>query len=151
MNGTDDPSNIIEVTVEEHAELHRRLYMTFGFIEDKLAWKMLLGQAKDPEVWAMKSKLGWDVANANGPICKGRKWWFNPEDPTQRKMVKEGVDPPAGWQRGRGKNTWAGKRDYKNVSEEQKRKTSESAKVAWAEGKCDHRLSPLGNYNGRKV
>ena len=151
MGGSNDPSNIIEVTVEEHAELHRRLYMAFGFIQDKIAWKMLLGQANDPVVWAMKSRLGAAVANRNGSPGKGTKWWFNPNDPTQRKMIKEGVEPPTGWERGRGKNTWAANRDYKNVSEEHRKKTSESAKQAWSDGKCDHRLSPLGNYNGRRA
>ena len=26
MGGTDDPDNIVELTVEEHAEAHRKLY-----------------------------------------------------------------------------------------------------------------------------
>jgi hypothetical protein len=43
MGGTDDPSNIIELTIEEHAEAHRKLWEEHGCIEDKLAWKGLLG------------------------------------------------------------------------------------------------------------
>jgi hypothetical protein len=41
--GTDDPSNIVELTVEEHAEAHRILYEQYGRIEDKRAW---MGLAK---------------------------------------------------------------------------------------------------------
>jgi hypothetical protein len=30
MGGTDDPSNLIELTVEQHAEEHRKLYEKYG-------------------------------------------------------------------------------------------------------------------------
>ena len=43
MGGTDDPSNIVKLTVEEHAEAHRKLYEEHGLKEDWLAWKGLLG------------------------------------------------------------------------------------------------------------
>jgi hypothetical protein len=43
MGGSDDPSNIVELTVEEHAEAHRKLYEEFGHLQDKLAWQGLLG------------------------------------------------------------------------------------------------------------
>lgn len=36
--GTDDPDNIVELTVEEHAEAHRILYEQYGKIQDKVAW-----------------------------------------------------------------------------------------------------------------
>ena len=38
MGGSDDPSNIVMLTVEEHAEAHRILYETYGRWQDKLAW-----------------------------------------------------------------------------------------------------------------
>jgi hypothetical protein len=41
MGGTDDPSNIIEVSIERHAELHYNLWMSFGHWQDKLAWEGL--------------------------------------------------------------------------------------------------------------
>jgi len=41
--GTDDPSNLIELTVEEHAEAHRILWEQYGKKEDELAWKGLAG------------------------------------------------------------------------------------------------------------
>lgn len=43
MGGSDDPSNLVELTVEEHAEAHRKLYEEFGHLQDKLAWQGLLG------------------------------------------------------------------------------------------------------------
>lgn len=41
MGGSDDPSNLVEVTIEEHAELHKQLWEKFGNWEDELAWKGL--------------------------------------------------------------------------------------------------------------
>ena len=43
MGGTNDPSNLIELTVEEHAEAHRKLYEEYGRVQDRRAW---LGLAK---------------------------------------------------------------------------------------------------------
>jgi hypothetical protein len=38
MGGTDDPDNLIKLTVEEHAEAHRLLYEKYGNEFDKIAW-----------------------------------------------------------------------------------------------------------------
>ena len=48
--GTNDPSNLIELTIEEHAEAHRVLYETHGRIEDKWAWLGLSGQIGKDEI-----------------------------------------------------------------------------------------------------
>jgi hypothetical protein len=58
MGGSDDPSNLIELTVEEHAEAHRRLFKEHGKEEDRIAWIGLSGQAAKPEVMGMSYKLG---------------------------------------------------------------------------------------------
>jgi hypothetical protein len=41
MGGTDDPSNLVELTVEEHAEAHRLLYEQHGNWQDYVAWQGL--------------------------------------------------------------------------------------------------------------
>jgi len=41
--GTNDPSNLIELTIEEHAEAHRLLYETYGRWQDRVAWLSLSG------------------------------------------------------------------------------------------------------------
>lgn len=41
--GSDDPSNIVELTVEEHAEAHRKLYEEHGRWQDRIAWQALAG------------------------------------------------------------------------------------------------------------
>jgi hypothetical protein len=47
--GTDDPSNIVELTIEEHAEAHRLLYEEHGRWQDRVAWLSLSGIMKDEE------------------------------------------------------------------------------------------------------
>ena len=39
--GTDDPENLVLLTVEEHAESHRILFEEHGRWQDKLAWQGL--------------------------------------------------------------------------------------------------------------
>jgi hypothetical protein len=50
MGGTDDLSNLIELTVEEHAEAHRKLWEQYGNIKDYCAWKGLEGTIGKEEI-----------------------------------------------------------------------------------------------------
>jgi hypothetical protein len=43
MGGSNDPSNIVELTVEEHADAHRLLWEKHGKWQDEIAWKALSG------------------------------------------------------------------------------------------------------------
>lgn len=49
MGGSDDPSNLIELTIEEHADAHRKLYEKYGYHQDMIAWKALSGQITNSE------------------------------------------------------------------------------------------------------
>ena len=55
--GSDDPSNLIELTVEEHAEAHRVLFEKYGRWEDEVAWKGLSGQIDKAEINYIKSVI----------------------------------------------------------------------------------------------
>jgi len=123
MGGTDDPSNLVKLTVKEHAAAHKKLWEEYGDIRDKLAWQGLLGIVSKEEI---VSKL---TNNA-----KGSKWYYNPENSNERKMIKPTQEIPEGWLPGRGNNTWTKNRDYKNVSAEHREKTSKSMKKAWEKG-----------------
>lgn len=48
--GTDDPSNIEPLTIQDHAEKHRILYETYDRWQDKLAWESLSGQIDKEEI-----------------------------------------------------------------------------------------------------
>jgi hypothetical protein len=56
MGGSDDPSNIVELTVEDHAEAHLKLYEKYGKHEDLCAYYMLSGDGE--KFRKIYSKLG---------------------------------------------------------------------------------------------
>jgi hypothetical protein len=56
--GSDDPSNLIELTVEEHAEAHRVLYEEHGSWQDYCAWQALSGRIGKEEILRMKQGKG---------------------------------------------------------------------------------------------
>jgi hypothetical protein len=58
MGGTDDPSNIVELTVEEHADAHRKLYEQYGKLEDYYAWQGLSGNITKREIFLSLVKRG---------------------------------------------------------------------------------------------
>lgn len=72
--GTDDPSNIIFLTVEQHAEAHRLLFEQYGRWQDKLAWQMLSGMLGNED--AIR------IAQQNGD----KTWMKTPEG---RAIMKE--------------------------------------------------------------
>lgn len=53
MGGTDDPFNLVEVTVEQHALLHKQLWEDLGHQEDYIAWKALSGCINSEEAKRM--------------------------------------------------------------------------------------------------
>ena len=67
MDGTNDKSNIVELTIEEHAQLHKKLYEEHGHWEDKIAWKTLSGQITNKE------------ANRLKRIESNKERWADPE------------------------------------------------------------------------
>lgn len=75
--GTDDPSNIIRLTVEEHAEAHRLLYEKYGRWQDEVAWKAL-------EKTISKAEL---IRQIQSAATKGKKQ--SPEHIHKRKMFGE--------------------------------------------------------------
>lgn len=48
--GSDDPSNIAYLTIEEHAEAHRLLFEEHGRWQDEFAWKGLVGLMSKEEI-----------------------------------------------------------------------------------------------------
>ena len=64
IGGTDDPSNLVELTVEEHAEAHRILFETYGRWQDEVAWKTLSGQITSYEAVQQIRRLA-NLGNKN--------------------------------------------------------------------------------------
>ena len=72
--GTDDPSNLIELTPEEHAEAHRVLYEEHGHWQDRVAWIGLAGLATNAEHIAMLLSEAGKKGNAMRSSNKGKKY-----------------------------------------------------------------------------
>ncbi len=69
MGGSDDPSNLIELTVEEHAEAHKKLWEEDGNDYDRIAWLSLTKQIDCAE----STRLAIIESNKNRIISKETK------------------------------------------------------------------------------
>ena len=105
MGGTDESSNLVELTIEEHAEEHRLLYIKFGKIEDKIAWLGLSGNNEEMEksrrkMVSEKVKL----AHKNGAYKKRNQNLKGDNNPAKRIDVREKIS----------KNNGMKKEEYRN-------------------------------------
>ena len=64
MGGTDGPSNLVELTVRQHALAHKKLYKEHGKWEDKIAYEMLSGQINKYEAQQQVRRLA-NLGNKN--------------------------------------------------------------------------------------
>jgi hypothetical protein len=55
--GLDDPSNLIELTIEEHAEVHKQLWLMDRNWEDEIAYLSLSGQIGQEEATLMAIRV----------------------------------------------------------------------------------------------
>lgn len=72
MGGDDNPNNLIELSIEEHANAHKKLYELYGHYEDKIAWLGLSGRIGKEEILLERSRLG-GKANKGTPKTKEHK------------------------------------------------------------------------------
>ena len=128
MGGTDDPENLIEVTVEEHAKLHKELYKKYGYKEDKVAWLALSKQIGHEEIWLERSSMGGEK-NRGVPKSQEHK------DKISESLVgkKQNSDT-----RKKISNSMRGNTNSINHSSTKyKRKQSETMKKAWQKRKAN--------------
>jgi hypothetical protein len=81
MGGSDDPSNLISLTVEQHAEEHKKLWEQYGHWQDKIAWKTLSGQIN---------------------IQEARRYMLTEHNPMFRDDVKEKMSGDNHWSKREG-------------------------------------------------
>jgi hypothetical protein len=136
--GSDDPSNLIELTITEHAEAHKKLYEEYSKEEDRLAWLGLAGMIDKEEIIRQQCSLASKKGNTGrkrpdlseynrgeGRNYNGGGWNKGvPRTEEEKKLMSE---------RRKGKGGVKGK----VISEEQKKKQSEAmkGKPAWNKGK----------------
>ena len=130
MGGTDDPSNLIELTVEEHAEAHKALWEEHGSEYDKIAWLSLTKQIDNAEARIL-SVIEWNknriiseetkekLSNrmkeyysvpenrkkASKATKKGMKdWWKNLSEQERQDWIERCKKRPDGWIQPKGWN-----------------------------------------------
>jgi hypothetical protein len=57
VGGSDDPSNLILLSIEDHAEAHRKLYEEHGRWQDRVAWQFLSNQISCAEATKQAQSL----------------------------------------------------------------------------------------------
>ena len=69
MGGIDDPSNLVEVSVEKHTELHKQLWEDLGHTEDYIAWRCLSGAigSEEAKILAIKEARKRDIGKKKKP------------------------------------------------------------------------------------
>ena len=91
IGGSNDTSNLIELTPDEHADAHRKLYEEHGRWQDKLAWIGLAKLASKEEhvrmLLSAAGKKGAAISNV-----KGKK--YN-TDKIKATGIRKGVNNPA--------------------------------------------------------
>jgi Straboviridae homing endonuclease len=80
MGGSDDPSNLIEVTIERHAGFHTELWNEFGRWQDLVAWKSLSKQITCEEARRLASSFA-----SKGKPCQ----WLGKKRPAHAEFMRE--------------------------------------------------------------
>ena len=125
----DFPENLIELSVEEHAEAHRILWEGGGRHEDLVAWKSLSEQIGKEEIFLETSRVGGlnnrgkkkskehrqKIAKANKLVVKGPL-----SNETKQKISK---------------SMKGNKNSQSHSSDEYKKTQSKAMKKAWAKRK----------------
>lgn len=118
--GTDDPANLVDLTIEEHAEAHRLLYEKYNRQQDYLAWKGLAGLIGKDEMLHAKCSL-----NSSRPGELNTFYGMKHTEETKRKISEKRK----------------GHSDNKGIpkSEEHKKKISERRKSAAKQYTFEHK------------
>ena len=63
IGGTDDPSNLVELTPQEHADAHHLLWCLHKRDEDRAAWEGLSGIARGGHLLSRIAHANWNNPN----------------------------------------------------------------------------------------
>lgn len=85
MGGTDDSNNLVELSVSEHAEAHRKLYEQYGRWQDYIAWKGLSGVIHTKDIHSQVTKAGM------------KEWWNNLSEDEKQDWKDRCMKRPEGW------------------------------------------------------
>ena len=76
MGGSDDKSNLMEVTAEQHANLHLALYLEHGKREDWVAFHAIAGHIGKEDIIRERAIMGAKHPNVQSPEARATKKAF---------------------------------------------------------------------------
>ena len=126
--GTDDPDNLVELTITEHAQAHLDLYHKYGNEYDQIAYRMLSGQIDVQEATRLAQ-----VEAAN------RRW-----TPEARKAMSNKMKGEANMMRGRehseGTKALMSEKQKATWTPEKRKKASDrrKGKTVWSASGADN-------------
>ena len=138
LGGTNEPSNLVELTIEEHALAHKKLYDLYNRWQDKLAWLGLSGRIGKEEIIRMtcseasKGKIITEETRRN--MSKAQKGKNNPmygkkfTEEHRRKLSEAHKGIPKSEEIKRNMSKAQKGKIGKKHTEESKRKISEASK-----------------------
>lgn len=134
MGGTDDPSNLVKLTIEEHAKAHKKLWEEHGDEYDRIAWLGLAGMIDKQEAIRLTQ------------IENGIRWGkIRPSEETKRRMSEGrlGIEP---WNKG--KNIPLSDETKTKISEAHKGKTRSKESIEkQRKSLLGKKRGPYKNYN----
>jgi len=154
MGGSDEPSNLIELTIEEHADAHKKLWEEHGLYEDYLAWTGLSKMVdKQEHIKMVQSFFAKKRLKEKGNPFTGirTKYNFAVNKDFQKEMTERSMSPEAISKR---------KDTYKSIKHQQGQSNSQFG-TCWIyhneygnkkikQNELDNYLS-LGYSKGRKM
>ena len=169
--GNDDPSNLVRLTVEEHAEAHRQLYEQYGKKEDYVAWQGLSGMIGKEEIIRESSKIGGiktgqiQAENFHKGKINSAQWWFTEEGCIKRSDL--GIESLRKKYKNSGQWTFSAKthsdetkylmrKTHEKNEHQQGSKNSQYGTMWITDGEKNRKIKkvdsiPEGWYKGRKV
>jgi len=89
IGGTDHPSNLIELSVEEHALEHFKLFQQDGRWQDEVAYKALSGMLGKEDIIR---EIQRNVGKINGTRNKVNGWWSKVQQLGSKAGAKKGAE-----------------------------------------------------------
>lgn len=140
MGGTDDPSNLVELTIYDHAIAHRHLWKMYGDDGDRKAYYYLIGAADKGDELYEKISENTKIALSNPEVRKriSESAKRTKSTPEARKLQSEAF-----------KRNWSNPEIRKRNSEaikhamltpEIRQRNSEASKKRWADPEYRERM-----------
>jgi hypothetical protein len=151
LGGTNDSSNLIKVTVKEHAQIHYNLWMIYGRWQDKLAYKGLTARIGKEDIIRELCRIGGKITGSK-PKSKQhkqslKKSWTK-ERKTKRSLAYKGEGNPNYNIEGRINPTLGSKRpDRVNINQYMLEKGTHPSQIKW---KCQCGVEGKGTVNAKR-